>query len=462
MAWESGRSSLVVSRQPGVNVYQQVLIKVSRAVVLAAIGLGIVVAIFQGHGGLVLMLGGLTLWLAAVLCLLVSAYHWRRVACRYYWRPEGQGCSYFEVRKRDRVLRRRIRVTDPGTASREVVENGGALEETADLIPSSAQEFARHWKQRSSAFMLLMLQVRLCLVAVLCIAVCIVLFKIADASFKSLRFRYSDFVLGVPLYTAWIAGGLHLVPAALVHFRRPTVWERIAAVVLGLVGLLILCVLAVGSAQYTDEVMMVRGMSPFVLVSVFVLVLLGILFAAIPYYYVHSLRHWYYTRLEDREIAYLEFRRKNHRLCRRLRVRHGVSPSREVVEDGEALARMAELIPSDAREFARQWKQWSAATRLFVLQLRASAVAVLSCALCLTFVAAAMSGLIRGTGQAWEFVVGALMIGALLLGGLQAIVAVVLQFKKPSVWQRVIALVVAPLIPIAVGLTYFVLTVPAV
>ena len=82
--------------------------------------------------------------------------------------------------------------------------------------------------------------------------------------------------------------------------------------------------------------------------------------------------------------------------------------------------------------------------------------------LCMTFVAAAMSGLIRGTGQGWEFIVGILMIGALLLGGLQAIVAVVLQFKKPSVWQRVIALVVAPLILIVVGLACFVQTVPAV
>lgn len=188
-------------------------------------------------------------------------------------------------------------------------------------------------------------------------------------------------------------------------------------------------------------------------------------------------------RQEEREDVYFELTKRDHRLCRRVRIQYSVSPSREVVGDGDALEGMTDLIPSSAGEFTKHWTQWSAATKLFALQLCMSAVVVLSFGPGIHVYATnnlvtkgvfpdSLNGpvrdtgllreLILGTGLVWDLMVWALLIGGLLLGGLQAIAAIILQFMKPSVPQRVIALVVALLIPVAVGFINFVLSVPAV
>ncbi len=221
----------------------------------------------------------------------------------------------------------------------------------------------------------------------------------------------------------------------------------------------------------------------FVLLGVFVFGFVGVLFAAVPFYCIRGLMHRYFMRLGRRENIYLEFRRRNHRLCRRVRVQHGASPSREVVDDGDALEGMEDLIASSAREFTRHWTQWSAATKVFALQLRMSAMVVLSFVPGIHVFAmnnavtkgvfpdslnapirenGLLRDLVLGTGWAWDLLVWALLIGGFLLGGLQAIAALVLQVMRPSVLQRVIALVLAFLIPAVVGVIFFVLGVPVV
>lgn len=90
------------------KVYRNAVIKVMRTAVLAGAGLGIVVAFLHGHGALLLVLAGVTVWLAAVLCVLVPPYRWKSIAYRYFWKPEEQGHTLFEFRKRDHTLHRSI------------------------------------------------------------------------------------------------------------------------------------------------------------------------------------------------------------------------------------------------------------------------------------------------------------------------------------------------------------------
>lgn len=56
------RTNPPVRGDSAVKVYRNSIIKVTRTVVLAGAGLGIVVAIFQGHGALLLVLAGVAVW----------------------------------------------------------------------------------------------------------------------------------------------------------------------------------------------------------------------------------------------------------------------------------------------------------------------------------------------------------------------------------------------------------------
>ncbi len=465
------------------KVHRNAMAKMVRTALLVGAGLGVVVAIFQGYGASLLAMVGITLWTAVVLCVLLPPSRWRSIRYAYSWKRQDRGYRLFEFSKRDRTLRRRIHVVNEGSATSETVEDGEPLQQTQDLIPCSAGEFAQHWKQRSPAFMLLMLQMRMCLVTLLCIVLCIVLSVIAYMSITSLRSCCSDLTLGLPFYTAWIVSGLQVLVAGVILFRRPSAREGVAAVILGLVGFAALGVLVVGSTPYDDRVMADGSLWLFVLIGVFLFGFVGVLFAAVPFHHIRGLRHRYYMRLGKRENVYLEFRKRNHRLCRKVRVQYGVPPSREVIDRGEALEGMTDLIPSSAREFTTHWTRRSPATKLLALQLRMAAAVIVSYVPGIHVYAmnnvvtqgifpdsldapirgaGLLRDLVLGTGLVWDVMIWVLLIGGALLAVLQAVAAIVLQFMKPSVPQRVIALVVALLIPVAVGLVFFVLCIPVV
>jgi hypothetical protein len=188
-------------------------------------------------------------------------------------------------------------------------------------------------------------------------------------------------------------------------------------------------------------------------------------------------------RLGERESVYLEFSKRDHRLRRKVCVQYGAPPSREVVDDGDPLEAMTDLIPSSAREFTTHWTQRSTATKLFAVQLRTAAILVLSyipgvhlfamnnpvtkgvfpdCLNAPLGETGLLRNLVLGTGLVGDLTVWAFLIVGSLLGGLQAIFAIALQFMKPSLLQRVIALAVALAILLAVGFVLYVSGIPAV
>jgi len=213
----------------GAKVYRKAIIRATVIVLLVGAVLGIVVAILQGHGTSLLVLSGLALWLTAVVCVLIPPYRWRSFAYRYFWRQEEDGGSFFEVGRCDRTLCRRIRVIDCVVESRDVIENGDALEQMADLTASSARAFARHWTQRSAATRLFALQLRMSGIAVVNCALCLILWVVSPSGPIRGAALAWDITVGTLLIGGMLFGGLQAIAAIVLQFMKPSVVQRVIA-----------------------------------------------------------------------------------------------------------------------------------------------------------------------------------------------------------------------------------------
>lgn len=192
------------------------------------------------------------LWVALFLLIVLPLpyYRFHNLQNRYYRRKEEDGSFYFEIRRRDDTLWRKIQVLPDEPPIREVVSGNVAMEEMSDLIPCGAREFRRYWKRRNMAYLLLNLHARLCVLAVLCSTIGLVIsaeeqarrygrFSPLFSFFEFLEhffYNADEWLLGALIGAPLVAGGLELIVLFILQFAKPSLRQRVIAIVIGVVA----------------------------------------------------------------------------------------------------------------------------------------------------------------------------------------------------------------------------------
>jgi len=111
-------------------------------------------------------------WLAAFVAVVVPLplYRVRGLWRRYGKRRAADGTTYFEFRAWGSapIVARRVRAIEGPPPVRERVRKGGPLGETAGVARSGVAEFHRQWRWPYGTYLLWMVHLRLCGLALLC------------------------------------------------------------------------------------------------------------------------------------------------------------------------------------------------------------------------------------------------------------------------------------------------------
>jgi hypothetical protein len=192
------------------------------------------------------------LWLAAfVLSVLPLPYYlFYTVQHRYYKKKEKDGDSYFEVRRRDGILRRTIQALADAPPVRETMRGQTTFKETSDLITCGTREFRRYWKRRNMAHWLLHLHVRLSVLALLFCTLGFVVsaeeqarsYEHSSPFFSFFEFlehffyNPGEWLIGIIIGGPLVAGVLELIVLLILQFARPSRRARVVAIVIGTVA----------------------------------------------------------------------------------------------------------------------------------------------------------------------------------------------------------------------------------
>jgi formylglycine-generating enzyme required for sulfatase activity/ankyrin repeat protein len=192
------------------------------------------------------------LWVAVfVLILLPLPYYRLRGLQHGYYKREGEdGVFYFEIRRDNGALRRKIQALHDVPPIRETASGKATLEESAGLTACGAREFHRHWRCGNRAYMLLHLHLRMCALALLFSAMVLVIgaeeqarsygrFSPLFSSLKFLEYFFRDpmgWLIGAVIVAPLVAGGLELIALLILQFLKPPSRQRVTAIVIGAIA----------------------------------------------------------------------------------------------------------------------------------------------------------------------------------------------------------------------------------
>lgn len=183
-------------------------------------------------------------WMAAFLVVVVPfpLYRVRALWRRYGKRRVADGTTYFEFSAWGSapVAARRVRAFDGPPPLRERVRGGGPLGETAGVVRSGVAEFHRQWRWPYGTYLLWIVHLRLCGLAVLCTG-------------HGILARYPDDGVSMTMAVGAVIGLLEAAVFVALLTRKPTWLQGLTSLIVG--GLTLAAVLAVAALWFLSPLM---------------------------------------------------------------------------------------------------------------------------------------------------------------------------------------------------------------